>query len=611
MLTLVHSFLQKKILTSIRMSQLPQAKRGTPCYMAPELFQEGGVHSFASDLWALGCVMYECYVGRPPFVSNSFTQLVNSILSDPTPGLQGNPSKELQDLVARLLTKDPAKRLQWSELCQHPFWRVKMKLLHLPPQPAFTSSLRVLQQTNNHGATDNITSHGSPAVSQRSGNQDQHFSRVEKPSRKVDAQIGHRKPLVTPSKDTELCENTPGSKGLNPIKAPAVKITGPLKEDANQKNCGVNLLRLSKIVKTNLQRETEGGNYRQQVPSANANDADLVIENNDLELDFAERMEGDSNDEEDAPDSSTCSDVSSGSEKAGACKNEKDSSLQPCKLETSMSDATNKSSGSDSEFGKGEFEKVHAGLARMDVAATPPGVGLPRRVQRAPLHADQKKLNLNSPAQGNAEPLKTSLVLSQALWHPSDLVVRPIMVYKRSERLAEPGYESRTLPFDPIAVSDLIKFSSEELESFLNKILGSIGGSTSLGEKLNTLKYLETLCTNVEGANALINSPVMHMLVKMLRTSKPPALRIQMIFTMGLLIRHATLIEEDLASSGIIGVLSEGLRDKQDKVRRCSMATLGELLFYIATQNEGSPRSASGSDSGAKESKSTSAWQVR
>ncbi|KAI5081191.1 hypothetical protein GOP47_0004374 [Adiantum capillus-veneris] len=586
--------------------QLPQAKRGTPCYMAPELFLEGGVHSFASDLWALGCVMYECYAGRPPFVSNSFTQLVNSILSDPTPGLQGNPSKELQDLVARLLTKDPAKRLQWSELCQHPFWRAKMKLLHLPPQPAFTSSLRLLQQLNNQESRES----GSPAVGQRVGNQDQPFSRIDRGGRKPEVQQGHRKTTVTPSKDTDSSENMPSSKGFNMRNQPPPRNTTPLKEDPGQRNCGVNLLRLSKIVKTNLQRETEGGNYRQQVPNTHGTDADLMIENNDLELDFAERMEGDSNDEEDAPDSSTCSDVSSGSEKAVPSKDEKNLNVQSCKVDTLTSENASKSGGSDMGFGKGESEKAHSGLIRMEVAATPPGVGLPRRAHRSPLHADQKKLNLNVPVQGSTEPLKTSLVILQALWHPSDLAVRPIMVYKRSERLAEPGYESRTLPFDPIAISDLVKLSNEELEIFLSKILGSISGNTSLSEKLNTLKYLETLCSNVEGANALINSPLMHMLVKMLRTSKPPALRIQVIFTMGLLIRHATLIEEDLASSGIITVLSEGLRDKQDKVRRCSMATLGELLFYIATQNEGSPRSASGNDSVAKESKLTSAWQV-
>lgn len=39
------------------------------------------------------------------------------------------------------------------------------------------------------------------------------------------------------------------------------------------------------------------------------------------------------------------------------------------------------------------------------------------------------------------------------------------------------------------------------------------------------------------------------------------------------------------------------------------MATLGELLFYIATQNEGSPRSAGSHENSAKDTKSPS-WQV-
>ena len=70
---------------------MQQAKRGTPCYMAPELFQEGAPHSFASDLWALGCVLYELAAGHPPFVSTSFKQLVHAILHlqpDSLPGLR-------------------------------------------------------------------------------------------------------------------------------------------------------------------------------------------------------------------------------------------------------------------------------------------------------------------------------------------------------------------------------------------------------------------------------------------------------------------------------------------------------------------------------------------
>ena len=67
-----------------------QAKRGTPCYMAPELFQDGSTHSSAADLWALGCVLYECADGHPPFVSTSFNHLVNDILTGDPPAL---PSK--------------------------------------------------------------------------------------------------------------------------------------------------------------------------------------------------------------------------------------------------------------------------------------------------------------------------------------------------------------------------------------------------------------------------------------------------------------------------------------------------------------------------------------
>lgn len=42
-------------------------KNGTPYYMAPELFNDEGVYSFQSDIWALGCVIYEMSTGLPPF----------------------------------------------------------------------------------------------------------------------------------------------------------------------------------------------------------------------------------------------------------------------------------------------------------------------------------------------------------------------------------------------------------------------------------------------------------------------------------------------------------------------------------------------------------------
>eukprot|EP00232_Nephroselmis_pyriformis_P028590 CAMPEP_0182871638 /NCGR_PEP_ID=MMETSP0034_2-20130328/11237_1 /TAXON_ID=156128 /ORGANISM="Nephroselmis pyriformis, Strain CCMP717" /LENGTH=310 /DNA_ID=CAMNT_0025004199 /DNA_START=152 /DNA_END=1080 /DNA_ORIENTATION=+ len=116
-------------------AQLPQGKRGTPCYMAPELFQDGGVHSTASDLWALGCVLYEMVAGHPPFVSSSLQQLVNMVLDqDPKP--LTNVGAEFADLVSRLLVKNPAERLHWEGLLRHPFWKFNLPPRPMPKEPA-------------------------------------------------------------------------------------------------------------------------------------------------------------------------------------------------------------------------------------------------------------------------------------------------------------------------------------------------------------------------------------------------------------------------------------------------------------------------------------------
>jgi serine/threonine-protein kinase ULK4 len=40
--------------------------------MAPELFVNVGVYSMQSDLWSIGCIMYELSQGNPPFVSTSY-----------------------------------------------------------------------------------------------------------------------------------------------------------------------------------------------------------------------------------------------------------------------------------------------------------------------------------------------------------------------------------------------------------------------------------------------------------------------------------------------------------------------------------------------------------
>ncbi|KAM6338662.1 serine/threonine-protein kinase ULK4 [Podargus strigoides] len=102
--------------------------QGSPLYTAPEALK-GEDFSKASDLWSLGCLLYEMFSGRPPFFSDSFSELIGKILyEDPLPPRpKGSnfqkPSDEFISLLDGLLQKDPQKRLNWADVLQHPFWK--------------------------------------------------------------------------------------------------------------------------------------------------------------------------------------------------------------------------------------------------------------------------------------------------------------------------------------------------------------------------------------------------------------------------------------------------------------------------------------------------------
>ena len=116
-------------------------KNGTPYYMAPELFNDEGVYSFASDIWALGCVLYEMATGLPPFKASGLLQLISEIQTKPFEPITG-ASPLFMDLISRILEKDPVKRISWEHLRKHPFWKKEVNARKLPRQPTFDDYLR-------------------------------------------------------------------------------------------------------------------------------------------------------------------------------------------------------------------------------------------------------------------------------------------------------------------------------------------------------------------------------------------------------------------------------------------------------------------------------------
>jgi serine/threonine-protein kinase len=85
---------------------------GTPEYMAPEVIS-GAVPSFASDIYAVGIILYELLAYKTPFFAGSTTEILANHLKAMVPSLQSRReqvSKELDAIVGKALAKHPQDR---------------------------------------------------------------------------------------------------------------------------------------------------------------------------------------------------------------------------------------------------------------------------------------------------------------------------------------------------------------------------------------------------------------------------------------------------------------------------------------------------------------------
>eukprot|EP01018_Ginkgo_biloba_P027021 Gb_09628 [translate_table: standard] len=114
--------------------------KGTPLYMAPELVREQP-YNHTADLWSLGVILYELYVGQPPFYTNSVYTLIRHIVKDPVK-YPDNISPNFKSFLKGLLNKVSQNRLSWPALLEHPFVKESAEELEAREARAATAAAR-------------------------------------------------------------------------------------------------------------------------------------------------------------------------------------------------------------------------------------------------------------------------------------------------------------------------------------------------------------------------------------------------------------------------------------------------------------------------------------
>ncbi|XP_076469959.1 serine/threonine-protein kinase Nek11-like [Babylonia areolata] len=93
---------------------------GTPYYMSPEVLKHEGYNS-KSDVWSVGCIMYELCALEHAFTGQGLMGVMYKIVEGEPPDLPKKYSRELNGVLKKMLTKEPDLRPGAQEVLQLPF----------------------------------------------------------------------------------------------------------------------------------------------------------------------------------------------------------------------------------------------------------------------------------------------------------------------------------------------------------------------------------------------------------------------------------------------------------------------------------------------------------
>uniref|UniRef100_A0A8C8RKD9 Serine/threonine-protein kinase Nek4 n=1 Tax=Pelusios castaneus TaxID=367368 RepID=A0A8C8RKD9_9SAUR len=200
---------------------------GTPYYMSPELFSNKP-YNYKSDVWALGCCVYEMATLKHAFNAKDMNSLVYRIIEGKLPPMPKDYSPQLAELIRTMLSKKPEERPTVKSILRQPYIKHQISL--------FLEVTKAKTAKNHKKIPDSTPKSAASVVSVKAESNNGNIALQEHPSEQA------RKYRV--NEDTNLIKEK--SFEIHPSEKPAAKLEK--KANKNEANStGVSIATISKV----------------------------------------------------------------------------------------------------------------------------------------------------------------------------------------------------------------------------------------------------------------------------------------------------------------------------------------------------------------------------
>ena len=101
---------------------------GSPAYAAPEIIKKEK-YSISADIWSFGIILYVLLYGRFPFFSSNIMETMKKIVYD-QPLFNNSISDDANQLLKRMLTKSPTKRITLKEISETNYFQKYKSIIY-------------------------------------------------------------------------------------------------------------------------------------------------------------------------------------------------------------------------------------------------------------------------------------------------------------------------------------------------------------------------------------------------------------------------------------------------------------------------------------------------